>query len=109
MDSQAPADALMATGLRGALLRVEMATASTPRKKAVRRIAPRLPGSSCEVLLVEFGAGNGLWESEMRSSGGEGYNKLTIPSRKRMRGYRENPVLYLMFESVPLITSSSRD
>ena len=55
MDSHAPADALIATGLRGALLRVEMTTASTPRKKAERRIAPRLPGSSCGVYSVELG------------------------------------------------------
>ncbi len=46
-DSQAPADAFSATGLSGALLRLDIATASTPRKNAVRRMAPRLPGLSC--------------------------------------------------------------
>lgn len=44
--SQAPADAFRATGVSGAECPEEMATASTPRKKAVRRTAPRLPGSS---------------------------------------------------------------
>lgn len=63
-DSHAPEDALIATGLRGALLRVEMATASTPRKNAVRRIAPRLPGSSCGVWSVDLEVGNRLWESK---------------------------------------------
>lgn len=44
--SHAPAEALRATGDKGAEFRVEIARASTPRKKAVRRMAPRLPGSS---------------------------------------------------------------
>lgn len=48
-DSHAPAEALRAAGLSGALLR-DMATASTPRKNAVRRMAPRLPGSSWELV-----------------------------------------------------------
>ena len=46
MFSEAPAEALIATGDRGALLRLEIATASTPRKKAVLKIPPRFPGSS---------------------------------------------------------------
>ena len=48
-DSHAPAEALRAAGLSGALLR-DMATASTPRKNAVRRMAPRLPGSSWQLV-----------------------------------------------------------
>ena len=44
-DSAAPAEALRATGEKGALW-LETATASTPRKKADRIIAPRLPESS---------------------------------------------------------------
>lgn len=51
-DSHAPAEALRAAGLSGALLR-DMATASTPRKNAVRRMAPRLPGSSWELVSRE--------------------------------------------------------
>lgn len=46
-DSHAPADALSATGVSGAECPEVIATASTPRKNAVRRTAPRLPGSSC--------------------------------------------------------------
>lgn len=46
MVSAAPADALKTTGVKEALLRVEIATAVTPMKAAVRRSAPRFCGSS---------------------------------------------------------------
>lgn len=59
-DSHAPAEALRAAGLSGALLR-DMATASTPRKNAVRMMAPRLPGSSC-VLVSREKCANGQLE-----------------------------------------------
>lgn len=97
-DSHAPAEALRAAGLSGALLR-DMATASTPRKNAVRRMAPRFPGSSWQ-LVSRKKCANENWKRWMG---------LTIPSNRRMKGYLGKVVLYSMLGLIPLITSSSRD
>lgn len=45
--SAAPAEALRAIWLQGAIWRVGVMMASTPRKYAERAMAPRLPSSSC--------------------------------------------------------------
>ena len=82
--SQAPADALSATGVRGAECPVEMATASTPRKNAVRKTAPRLPGSSYTECKPHK---NGEMSDDNRM--------LTMPSRRRTKGYLETIGLYL--------------
>ena len=85
--SDAPEEALSATGDRGALLRFAMATASTPRKKAVRMIAPRFPGSSYSAVRKS---------SSMRKCTGmtqiEG--SPTIPSRSSMNGNLGITALY---------------
>jgi hypothetical protein len=48
MASAAPAEALSAMWLQGAVWRVGVTIASTPRKYAERAVAPRLPSSSCD-------------------------------------------------------------
>lgn len=61
-DSAAPADDLSATGLSGAESRLEMAMASTPKRKAERMIAPRLPGSRWVGMISR------VWRGEIERS-----------------------------------------
>ncbi len=50
--SAAPADALRVIGEKGAQCLVETTTESTPKKKAVRKIPPMFPGSSCQWISM---------------------------------------------------------
>ena len=61
MASEAPAEAFKETGESGAVQFWVIPTASTPKKKAVRRTAPRLPGSSYFGVKVRTRAESGSY------------------------------------------------
>jgi len=88
-DSEAPALALRAVGVRGAECREERAMASTERKWAVRRMAPRLPGSSCGGL-VGWREGSGREGGrEMKGASGEGKENLQCHQALARKGIAE--------------------